>query len=325
MILCGDIGGTKALLGIADPDGGALRIVFERRYACADHDGFDRLWTAFRHDADEFVGRLSAGCLAVAGPVADDGGSASLTNLPWRVDAVAAGQTFGLPSLRLVNDFAAAALGTTMADPEEVLVMQTGSPRAEAPRLVVGAGTGLGMATLLPDGSAWRVLPGEGGHVGFAPADALQGELWAWLRARFGRVTAERVISGSGLALIYEFLAGRDSADVPDPLGDANPAAAIGALALECPDSLARRAVALFFSCYGGFAGDMALSVMARGGVFLAGGIIGRLRDLAAESDFLRAFNAKAEHERLAAAMPVTAVMDPALGLKGAALAVAGH
>lgn len=325
MILCGDLGGTKALLGIAELEAGVPRVVFERRYACADHDGFPGLWTAFRRDAADFASGLASGCLAVAGPVADDGRSARLTNLPWRVDAIQAGAMFGLPRLRLVNDFAAAALGTTVADPEQAMVMQAGLPVRDAPRLVVGAGTGLGMAVLLPETSGWRVIPGEGGHVGFAPADPLQGDLWAWLRTRFGRVNAERVVSGSGLALIYEFLATRGAADTPDPLASASPTAAIGNMALERPDSLARQAVEIFLSCYGGFAGDMALAVMARGGVFLAGGIIGRLRDLAEGSGFLRAFNAKAEHESLALAMPVTAVLDPAIGLKGAALAAARH
>ncbi len=320
MILCGDLGGTKALLGVAEIAAGGPRMVFERRYACADFEDFPGLWTAFRKDAAAFSGRLDGACLAVAGPVADDGRSARLTNLPWTVDAEAAAASFGLSSLRLLNDFAAASLGTTVADPAASLVIQAGRPLAAAPRLVVGAGTGLGMAVLLPEPGGWRVVPGEGGHVGFAPADELQGALWQWLSARHGRVTAERVVSGSGLALIYEFLATRHAADMPDPLADPHPQAAIGALAIARPDSLARRAVGLFLACYGSFAGDMALAVLARGGVCLAGGIIGRLASLVADGDFLASFTAKAEHRDLALAMPVTAMTDPALGLKGAAL-----
>ncbi len=306
-IVCGDIGGTKALLAIADVVQAQPRFVFQRRYECVDFASFDALFAVFCREATAHAGQLDGGCLAVAGPIEDDGLSAKITNLPWRVDARGAGEVFGLPPLRLANDFAAAAAGIAAAD--HLTTLQSGAPRADGVRLVVGAGTGLGMAVLLPerDGS-YRVLPGEGGHIGFSPQDATQAHIHAALLAEHGRVTAERVVSGPGLAAIHRVLNG--AALTP---------AAVAESALA-GDAAARRSVDAFLAAYGAYAGDMALAVMARGGVYLAGGVAARILPLMQSGSFMAAFNAKAEHAALAARMPVHVVTDPDLGLKGAAL-----
>jgi len=323
MLLCGDIGGTKALLGIAELRDGQPHFLFERRYLCAEQPDFHALWRSFRADAAEYAGDITGGCLAVAGPIEDDGLSARLTNLPWVVDAAREGSAFGLPPLKLVNDFAAAAIGITAADAATRHCLQAGEALAEGVRLVIGPGTGLGMALLLPHDDHWQILPGEGGHVGFAPRDALQAELWAHCHQHFGRVTNERLLSGQGLATLYRFLARRGVAELPDPDKSPDPAAAVTALALTRPGGTAHRAVQLFLSILGAVAGDMALAALARGGVFLAGGIVRHLLPLlhgAEASTLLEAFNDKAEHARLARRMPVYAMGDPALGIKGAAL-----
>ncbi|MDP2810910.1 MAG: glucokinase [Rhodocyclaceae bacterium] len=302
MRLCGDIGGTKALLGLVDAAG---NIVHDRRLEAADFPDFAALFDEFLRTAPHVA--IAGGCLAVAGPIADDGRSARLTNLPWTIDADAIKAHFGLGRLRLVNDFAAAALGVTVADPAALVPLQAGMPLADAPRLVIGAGTGLGMAILVPEGGRFRVLPGEGGHVAFGPADALQAELWADLHARHGRVTVEQVVSGPGLSAIHRFLTG----ETLDP----------AEITARAPESdAARRSVDLFLAAYGAFAGDMAMAVLSRGGVFLAGGIIGKLAEKSSLAPFLDAFNAKALHSALAEYMPIHRVTDPALGLKGAAL-----
>lgn len=311
MLLVGDIGGTHARLAFAEA--GGERLSGESAYACADWPGLEPILA-------DYLGKAglpaAGGCLAVAGPVADDGRSARLTNLPWSVDAAAIEKRFGFQRLVLVNDFAAAARGVIVCPAASLTGLQAGEPLASAPRLVVGAGTGLGMAVLLPEGDRWRVLPGEGGHVAFGPADALQADLWRHLQERHGRVTAERVISGPGLEAIYRFLA---------PSAPAMTAAEIAARALEAPTDAAARAVSVFLAAYGAFAGDMALAVMARGGVYLAGGIAARLQDRLPASPFLAAFNAKAEHQAIAARLPVAIATDPALGLRGAAALFADH
>lgn len=301
MKLVGDVGGTKVLLALVDEHG---TLVEKRRLPSADFQGFDELLAAYLHDVQA---PLDGGCLAVAGPVADDGRSARLTNLPWTIDTAALAARFGLGPLKLINDFAGVALGVAALAPERCITLQAGEPLAAAPRLVVGAGTGLGMAVLLPDGKRWRVLPGEGGNAGFAPADARQAALWTWLHARRGRVIWEDVVSGPGLANIHLFLGGDDL----EP--EAIAAAAAGG------DATAGAAVDLFLSTYGAFAGDMALALLPRGGVYLAGGIAAKLLPQLQAGAFLAAFNAKGRHAGVTAHMPVRAVTDEEAGLAGAA------
>lgn len=304
-VLAGDIGGTKSLLGLFE-DG---RCVLERRLANADFPDLVAVIASFL--AEAAPARIDAACLALAGPIADGGRRARLTNLPWEVDADALEARFGLRSLRLVNDFAAAAQGAVVTTAAQLATVQAGQPLGEAPRLVVGAGTGLGMALVLPQGDGgWRIVPGEGGHVAFAPADDEQLALWRHLRRRHDRVTWERVVSGPGLVAIHECLHGTH----------AMTAEAIGTEALRAPDSAEAASLRLFLSCYGAYAGDMALAALARGGVFLAGGIAARVLPALSGPEFLGAFNDKHEHAGIAGAMPVHVALDPALGLRGAAL-----
>lgn len=309
MILCGDIGGTKALLAIAALDGRRPRFVFSRGYECAAFGSFDQLFARFRNDAGTSAAEITGGCLALAGPVDDNGLAAKFTNLPWKVDAAACGDAFGLPPLHLVNDFAAAAAGIATLSPSGLVTIQHGEPLAGGVRLVVGAGTGLGMAVLVSDGADWHAISGEGGHVGFSPQDETQLRIHAALLAGHGRVTWEQVVSGPGLTAIHRILAGEKL----DP-------AAIAERALADPSSPARHSIDIFIEAYGAFAGDMALAVMARGGVYLAGGIAAKILPLMRAGRFLASFGAKAEHAALAARMPVHVVTDPELGLKGAAL-----
>jgi glucokinase len=303
MILCADIGGTHARLALAEP--GTTDPVAERYFLCNDYPGFEPLLAEY---LAETGARIATGCLAVAGPVSDDGRRARLTNLPWALDANALAVRFGIGRLALANDFAAAAMGVTVAPAETLIPLQTGEPLPEAPRLVVGAGTGLGMAILVRQGGRWRVLPGEGGHVGFAPLDEAQDKVWRALRAEHGRVTAERIVSGPGLADIHRILVGKELSP-----------ATITQQALIDGDPAARQSLDVFLAAYGAFAGDMAMVAMARGGVFLAGGIAGKLLSILPDSPFLPTFNAKAEHAEIARRMPVTVAIDPALGLRGAA------
>jgi len=303
MILCGDIGGTKAQLALAGDDG---RIVHERRIECAGFSGFASLLGDYLSQIPRST--IAGGCLAVAGPIDDEGVTARFTNLPWIIDTGALARQFALGPLRLVNDFTAAAMGVTTLGAEDLLTLQQGEPRAGGVKLVVGAGTGLGMAILVPDGHGYRVLPGEGGHAGFAPANELQGHIWEALLKEHGRVTSERVISGPGIAATHRILTGETAS--PARIAERALAGEAGALAT----------INVFLHAYGAFAGDMAMAAMARGGVYIAGGIVLNLLPLLRQGVFLAAFNAKAEHAGLAARMPVHAATDPRLGLRGAAL-----
>lgn len=318
-VLAGDLGGTKALLGIAEFVAGRPQFDFTCRLVSADFSNCADLLATFRAEAGDALHDVTAACLAVAGPVSADGQEVKFTNLPWTAHADSLTAVLGMP-VRFVNDFAAVAAGITVVAPEHLVTLQAGEPVADGVKVAIGAGTGLGVAAMVGSGDNLRILPSEGGHVGLAPANRLQDEFAAWLRHEQERATAERTISGMGLVSLYRFMALGEAADKPDPLQAEEPAAAIGMRALDDAVSLARRVVLEFFACYGAFAGDMALTWLARGGVFLAGGVTQKLFPLLRASRFLDAFNAKAEHADLAHKMPVHFVADPAIGLTGAAV-----
>jgi glucokinase len=229
------------------------------------------------------------------------------TNLPWQADVAALTACTGMP-VKLVNDFAAVAAGVTVCTTDQLVTLQVGAPLPGGLRLVIGAGTGLGVAAMLGDGRTLHILPSEGGHVGFSPLDATQSRIHAELLARHGRVTAERVISGPGLRAIHQVLTGQ----MLDPAEIAQRALAGDQEALATTDA--------FFSAYGAFAGDLAMAFLPRGGLYLAGGVTQRLLPLIERSPFLTAFNAKAEHAALVAQMPVHVLRDEAIGLTGAAV-----
>jgi glucokinase len=301
MILVGDIGGTRSRLALADEQARLHDIgVFDND----DYSDFDSVLEAY---LGKTQARPDGACLGVAGPIADDSRSAKLTNRDWRIDLNSLETRFGLPHARLVNDFAAAAMGVTVDTDDDPLTLQAGAPLRDALRLVIGAGTGLGVASLLATEGGWRVLPGEGGHIGFAPQDETQDGLCHWLREQHGRVIIEHVVSGNGLAAIHDYLHGRRL-----------PAAEIAQQAQQ-GEVQALASFDLFASIYGAVAGDYALARMARGGVFLAGGIAAANLDLMQRGAFLKAFNDKGAHSGLAACMPVAIVTEPLLGLYGAA------
>jgi glucokinase len=300
MLLGGDLGGTKTLLALAERDGERLRIVRRQRYASAGHGSFDDLLADFLADRPP----VASACFGLAGPT--DGRHAKLTYLPWRLDAADLERRFAIGRVALINDFAAAAHGLPLVDESERLTLHAGRPLERAPRVVLGAGTGLGVAGLVWENGAYRIIPGEGGHIGFAPQTPEQGDLWCWLLGQCGRVTTEDVVSGPGLARIHAFLGGRPQ-----------PPEAIGNAALAGADPLAKAAVRLWLACYGAFAGDLALHWLARGGVYLAGGIAARLMPHTDNRPCTDAFLAKREHHALVLDMPLYLLTAEDLGLRG--------
>lgn len=319
MILAGDIGGTKTLLAVFERD--AVR--FEQRYASAEFADFGSVLERFFADVAAVLGRppqISRAGFGIAGPVADQ--RVRVTNLPWEIDARALERRCGIARIRLINDFGAAAYGIDALDREDLVTLQQGEPIADAPRLVIGAGTGLGVAYMISDGAVHRVVPGEGGHAGFAPADEEQAALWRHLYGTLGRVELEHVLSGDGLERIYAFLrvagAEQESTHVRAAIDSDDGAAAISEAALESNDPLANAALSLFVACYGAAAGDYALAVIARGGVYVAGGIAPKILPRLAAGGFVAAFNAKGGFSELARKIPIHVITNERLGLLGA-------
>jgi len=299
MILAGDIGGTKSLLALFA--GEARAPLFEKRLASRECADFEALVARFLEEAHAALGaapRPEAACFGVAGPAEE--ARARLTHLPWTLEAASICRRFGMAQVRLMNDFAAAAWGIDALEPADVETLQAGDPLAGAPRVVLGAGTGLGVAYAFFDGERYVPVAGEGGHAAFAPSNAQQAALWRNLYAHHGRVEMEHVLSGPGLARIHEFLGGTPCA----------------------PEAVSGEALDLFIACYGAAAGDHALNVLARGGVYVAGGIALRILPRLAAGGFVASFNDKGAFSEHARRMPVRAVRSERLGLLGAAHAL---
>ena len=312
-VLAGDIGGTNARFRIAARSRPGVPLA-ERVLPVASFATFADALAAFLAEAGVPVPADAA--FAVAGPV--QGSTAKLTNAPWTIDAGAIATRFGLARARLVNDFEAAAAGVLHLAPASLETLQRGERRADAPRLVIGAGTGLGVAFAVPTPAGTRILAGEGGHVPFAPQDDDERALHGFVAAEVGRVAAEHLLSGAGLVRLYAFACRREGSTAPAPAALPHGAATVTDLA-RGGDPAARRAVRLFWTILGAVAGDHALTLMTRGGVFVAGGIAPKLAFALADGDFLAAFRAKGVHAPLMAAMPVDLVREERLGLTGAA------
>lgn len=314
-ILAGDIGGTHTRLALASAEGSRVGIDKSERVLNAGRDGIEQVLADFLAGA----GRVDAACLAVAGPT--DGLSARFTNLPWQVESAALSARFGLP-FHLVNDFAAVGWGLNTLTDADIAVLQTGQEQANASRVALGAGTGLGVSLCVAQADGpHRPLDSEGGHIGFAPTDAEQDRLLVWLRAAYGRVSVERLLSGPGLIGLYRFCLAEAGRSATMDLASPAAARAISEAGKAATDAEAARTLRLFTRIYGQVAGDLALLARAQGGVFLAGGIAPQWLDVLREGDFLAAFRAKGRFAAWMESVPVKVILDPDVGLKGAALA----
>lgn len=315
-ILAGDIGGTTARLALFESGMPTGRPTFEALYEDTDFADFSAIIARFRVDSGIAEGRAAIGhaCLGAAGAIA--GRRVQLTNSSLLIDADAVSTLLGGAPVTLLNDFEAAAHGIPALTPADFTTLQVGAPRPAGAQVVIGAGTGLGVAYRISNGSDYQVVSGEGGHAGFAPTDREQTALQLSLLAELGRVSAEHVVSGPGLVRIHAFLRATSGA------GEATKEAAeVSRRALQDRDPLALRALDMLISCYGAVAGDHALAVRAYGGVYVAGGVAAKNLARLSAGGFLASFNAKGTHAGLVGECPVHVVTTHRLGLLGAARA----
>lgn len=320
-ILAGDIGGTKTLLLLAELGPSGQSPLYERRF---DSGAFQDLGAMVREFLDSAPGGAwpDRACFGVAGPV--DGGCAKLTNLPWKLDEEHLSSVLGVPT-RLMNDFVAIGFGVEALKSEDLAVLQAGELLAGAPRVILGAGTGLGVCFAMQHGGRYEVVPSEGGHADFAPRNEFQMGLLRYLQTSLGRVSWERVLSGAGLVQIHRYLTGSGqasiSSDLAKTMAEGDAAAAISAFALSGRDPGASRALDVFVEAYGAQAGNLALTFLARGGVYVAGGIASKIMDRMIQGPFLDAFRDKGRYRAFMEKIPVYVVQNPKVGLLGAALA----
>ncbi|MCC6207023.1 MAG: glucokinase [Gammaproteobacteria bacterium] len=324
-LLAADIGGTKTLLALAECTGDGIRLIREHRYDSGAYPAFEDLLADFLARIEPARREIQRACFAVAGPVITASGSemARVTNLSWRLDNRRLAADFALPAVRLINDFQAVGYGIERLGESDLVILQPGRPRDAAPRAVLGAGTGLGTALLAWDGARYRVLPTEGGHIDFAPNGAVQLDLLAWLAQRYDHVSIERLLSGPGLVAIHEYLCARHpdrvDADLAQRMQQQDAAAAVAGHAMTHSESLAGEALELFVSIYGAHAGNLALLTLPYGGLYIAGGIAPRILQRMADGRFMTAFNHKGRMSHLTAEIPVSVVINPKVGLLGAA------
>lgn len=323
VLLLGDIGGTHSRLELKAERNGLLTAVHEEIYRSGNFATFDALLDDFcaREQVKNAVLRIDAACFSVAGPV--EGRASTLTNLAWTIDAQAVSARFAIPDVLLVNDFAAVGHGIADLGEHDVVTLQRGVPQPRGTRVVVGAGTGLGVCMLTWQGDGYAVHPSEGGHTDFAPINEAQDILLTSLRQAFGRVSYERVVSGPGLLRIFSVLENGGVGQASKQLREAmqrteDPSAAISEFAMSKADPLAVHALDLFVDVYGAFAGNMALATLARGGVYIAGGIARQIAKKLADGSFVRAFAHKGRFSDLLRRYPLAIVTDPKVGLKGA-------
>jgi glucokinase len=316
VLLCGDIGGTKTKLGFFDRHTplAPIRVETFKNAGVAD----------FGAILSRFLGReppaLDAACFGIAGPVV--GARVETTNLPWVIDAAALAQSLRT-KVFLLNDLEALAYGVSVLGDEGTVVLNAGTAGAHGPRAIIAAGTGLGEAGLVWDERRWLAVASEGGHADFAPRNEREIALLRHLQGIHGHVSYERILSGPGLANVFEFLRDVEQLAVPPALAKAyaegDPAAAIATAALADEAVIASAALEMFVAVYGAEAGNWALKLKATGGVWVGGGIAPKILPKLEDGTFLAAFLDKGRFADFLARVPVRVVVAKDTTLYGTA------
>ena len=318
MILAGDIGGTKTLLALIDPQKGVGQPIREERFPSKDYPSLDAMLTEFLADGV----KPTSACFGLAGRI--HGRQCRTTNLPWLIDADVISTDFGIPDVQLINDLRAVATVIPHLDSASLCVLNEGQAEPEGVIGVVAPGTGLGEAFLTWTGDRYQAWPSEGGHVSFAPVTVEQTELLEYLERRFGHVSFERVCSGSGVPNIYDYLLAGGRFEEPDWLREAfkdikdrTPLIIDAGLERKAPICIA--ALDLFVNILGGVVGNMALKVVATGGLYLGGGLPPRITSRLQRQDFLDSICYKGRFRDWIKNIPVSVITDSKSALHGAA------
>ncbi|CBE67560.1 MAG: glucokinase [Candidatus Methylomirabilis oxygeniifera] len=323
MILAGDIGGTKTVIGLFGEAGNRLHAIREETFPSQHYNSLEEVLNQFMGPGP--AASLSVACFGVAGPVI--GGKSNATNLPWELDERSLAEALRVPRVKLLNDLEATAYGMLHLEPTDLCVLQPGSPR-KGNIAVIAAGTGLGEAILYWDGKRYHPMATEGGHADFAPRSDIEVDLLRYLQREFGHVSYERLLSGPGLFNIYRFL--RDSGIAREPewlrtrIAEDDAGAVISEIGLAGDDPLCTKALDLFVSMYGSEAGNLTLKAFAIGGVYVGGGIAPKILAGAHDhaplrSAFTRAFADKGRFADLLRSIEVKVALNLRAPLIGAA------
>jgi glucokinase len=320
MILAGDVGGTKTALALFDTRGVSFTLVREEQLPSRDFPTFEAAIARFLQSGPS--GPIEAASFGIAGAVVE--GRVAATNLPWKIEEQALARAIPARRVRLLNDLEATGHGLSALPPSSLATLQAGISR-HGHIALIAAGTGLGEALLVWDGRTHQVIATEGGHCDFAPRTDEEIDLLRFLRKEFaGRISYERILSGPGFFNVYRFL--RDTGRYPEPpwlterlRGVRDPNEVLGPVSREGQVPLCNAALHLFTAIYGAEAGNLALKVLAIGGVFVGGGIAPRFRVKMDDGTFIAAFRDKGRFAPVLKEMPVHLVLEPRTALLGAA------
>jgi glucokinase len=323
MLLVGDIGGTKTDLALFSADRGLRAPIVQKRFSSGNYPSLEAIATEFLADIDLPV---THACFAVAGAVI--GGRAALTNLPWMVEETALQEALQVEFVRLLNDVEAVAAAVPHLQPTDLRTLQAGELVPGGAIAVIAAGTGVGEAYLTWDGARYQAHASEGGHINFGPTTPRETDLLQYLQARWGRVSYERVCAGRSIPDLYDFL--KDEGRTPESpvlrrhletASNRTPPIVDAALDSHEPDPLCLAALDLFIANLGAEAGNLALVVLATGGVYIAGGMAQRVLPATGSWLFLSKFHDKGRLSPLLARMPVHLIVEPVALLGAAATA----
>jgi glucokinase len=317
LILAGDVGGTNTRLGLFEITRGRFRLLSEKTYLSKNYKGLENILVNFLKGQREIV----AACFGVAGPVTEE--VIVATNLPWWIDIQSLQKLLSLKKVEVINDLVANAYGISVLKKGDFEILNAGRIR-KGTQALISAGTGLGEAILFWDGKQYVPSPSEGGHAEFGPRNHLETELFNYLSDRFDHVSYERVLSGEGLFHIYQFLKdskrfGSEPSWLSDEMKGEDPPEVISQMARLRKSKLCWKALDLFTSIYGAAAGNLALQVMAVGGVYVGGGIAPKIIWKLKNGTFMKAFKDKGRLSRIVAQIPVKVIMNERTALLGAA------
>jgi glucokinase len=317
MLLAGDVGGTKTFLGLFRRSTGRPTAAEARSYRTLDFPNLGALCLQFLRETSTNPSDIEAASFGVAGPIT--GTRAQLTNVPWVVDLDTLRSEVPVPRAYLLNDLEALAWSVPVLTDDEIHVLHEGHADPEGSVALIAAGTGLGVALLPRVGGLLVPRASEGGHVDFAPRNADEQSVASALIKQYGRVDVERVISGPGLANIHRILHPHQCAALTPmpPLNELPAAISRSALETGCPSCI--RTLEFFVSAYGASAGNLALTVLSTGGLYLGGGIAPQILPALRWPHFMRSFLDKSPMEALISRIPINVILNPRAGLVGAA------
>jgi glucokinase len=326
MILAGDVGGTKVHLALYDFEGGQLHPLRDEKFPAHQFGSLDEVVNKFLSGDDKTLAtkrdEILAACFGCPGPVRD--GRLKLTNLPWILDARELSKSLSIQHVFLINDLEANGYGIPELAPDKIFTLHQGDPGAVGHRGLISAGTGLGEALLIWDGKKHNPIPSEGGHCDFAARSNREIAMLEYLRSTLkGRVSFERVVSGLGIKNVYQFLRDVEKIDEPkwlcDRMTGEDPNAVIGECAEDGSSSICFETMKTFASAYGAEAGNLALKVLATGGIYLGGGIAPKRLKTMQNGFFMQAFLDKGRMSPLLQSIPVRIILDDSCALLGAA------